>query len=198
MWPATAGQKSQDATFLLKPASMALYLWGTSPCDVFQKKKWSNSSCGKTKVCPTQAHGHCKGLQYVLVYQEMEVKLQPCCLHAIQKVNVKVWVGDDYMNREKKKKETKLFLLSCNYTSSEFNIHNDFCNSSKCQTKIFEDSHLSSRTLWDKTAQIKIQARKSSKSCLNCCLRSFFQENPCLSLRRSKKFDALSSIPSIQ
>lgn len=84
---------------------MALYLWGTSPCDVFQKKKWSNSSCGKTKVCPTQAHGHCKGLQYVLVYQEMEVKLQPCCLHAIQKVNVKVWVGDDYMNREKKKKK---------------------------------------------------------------------------------------------
>lgn len=95
----------------------------------FSEKNAQIHLVGKKKnYVPHNHKGSIKG-QSVLVYQQMEVKLQPCCLHAIQ-VNVNEWVGDKYVNR---KKETKLFLLSCNYASSELNIHKDFCNSSRCQ-----------------------------------------------------------------
>lgn len=129
MWPATRGQKSQDATFYQNVPLKPCVLGAPHHVKLFWKKMFKFILGGKK--CPTQAHGHCKGSQSVHVYQQMEVKLQLHCLHAIQRVNVNAWVGDEYINR--KKKETKLFLLSCNYASSELNIHKDFCNSSRCQ-----------------------------------------------------------------
>lgn len=53
----------------------------------FSEKMLESILWEKKSLGPMQAGGHCKESQSVLVYQQVEVKLQPCCLYAVERVN---------------------------------------------------------------------------------------------------------------